>query len=115
MNLDEYPEIVVKYPEISISGNSVPENAEECWYPFITRLEVIAMNWDQLTINFKFDYYNTRTKRYLTRIFYILEAMATRAEVIVNWYYLTDDTDMEEIGTDYQETMKINIRMFERK
>jgi len=115
MMLNEYPTIGIAYPYIQITGNAVPEDASICWYPFITELEKIAMDWDKLTIDFKFNYYNTGTIHYLSRIFKILEAMATRADVLVNWYYLKNDTDMEEIGTDFQQTMKINIRIIERK
>jgi len=113
--LNEFPSISIEYPKIRIWGNAVPEDASICWYPFIKNMESIAMDWDELTIDFEFNYYNTGTIHYLSRIFKILEAMATRADVIVNWYFLSNDSDMQEIGIDFQETMKLNIRIFERK
>ena len=112
---DELPTIEIKQPEITITGRSIPEDADLAYYPFIKQLESIALNWTELVINFRFDYYNTASTRYITRIITILDEMRTRATVKINWFYLEKDEDMQDLGEDYKEIYsKLNIKLIKR-
>jgi hypothetical protein len=109
-----FPDIIISYPSISIIGSSVSEDPKDFYYPFILQLEEIAKNWNTLTVNFKFDYYNTVSYMYLTRIMKILDDMAKHKEVLINWYYLEKDEKLMEIGEDLKETYKFNIKLIKR-
>lgn len=88
---------------ITISGNSIPEDAADFYLPFIRELDHHLRVWDKIEFNFRFKYYNTATTRYITAIILKLLAVDKYKSVTVNWYYPVNDTDMEESGLDYKE------------
>jgi len=112
---DEFPTIEIKPGEITISGRSIPEDADFSYYPFIRQLEAIAEKKQDLIVNFKYDYYNTASTRYITRIISILNDLSIVAKVVINWYYLAKDEDMEDLGTDYKEMYEnLKIKLIKR-
>ena len=109
--MNETPEIIINKPYVCIKGNSCAEDCNEFWYPVIKDFEFFAKEWQVLTVDFKFNYYNTGSLYYLTRILTILKEMSTGAKVEINWYYHPRDTDMYEIGKEFKDTIskKINL------
>lgn len=104
-NYNSKPEIIIdeKSNNITISGNSIPEDSKECWFPFIHELENILTEWPKLTINFKFDIYNTASTSHITKIMDMLFKADKSKKIVINWYYLEIDEDMMESGEDYKE------------
>jgi len=92
--------------EVTIEGNSIPENGIMAYRDFLKELKFYTLNWPKLTINFKFNIYNTSTTMHISTIMSMCNSMAKTKEVIVNWFYLESDTDMFEAGEDYKETFK---------
>ena len=112
---DEFPTIIIEEGNITLKGRSIPEDADIAYYPFIKRLELLALEQNPLTVNFILDYYNTASTRYITRIISILEDMAKVTDVIINWYYLPMDEDMFDLGEDYKElSTKIKFNIVKR-
>jgi hypothetical protein len=114
MLVNEYPVISVEFPVIEISGNSIPEDADEFWEPFVYQFEGYCDNWPEIRVDFKFDFYNTRTLFWLMKLFSLLQKTSGRVPVQVNWFYLEADEDMQEIGENFKNTMKLNIKLKKR-
>lgn len=115
---NEMPEIIYNEikQEITITGNSIPEHGEDAWKQFIRALEIYLVIWPKLTINFKFDYYNTTTTKPITTIILMLYAKDKLKDIEINWYYLKGDEDMMESGEDYKEMYEFrNFNLIERQ
>jgi hypothetical protein len=89
--------------EVTLSGISIPEYPDDFYLPFLKQLDEKFRRWDKITFNFKFKYYNTGTTRHITYIILKLYALDKIKQVVVNWYYPKNDTDMEESGLDYKD------------
>ena len=115
---NEIPNIVIneKSKLITISGNSMPEDSKGYWYPFISELKSILERWDSLTIDFKFDMYNTSTTSHITRIMDMLMKADQNKLIVINWYYIYADEDMMESGQDYKDLYLFkHFNLIERK
>lgn len=113
---DELPTIIIDPFEITITGRSIPEDADLAYFPFIKKLEIICKGTGPLTFNFKFDYYNTASTRYITAIIKLLDEKKIHSSVKVNWYYLEIDEDMQDLGIDYKEMYpNLKIKLIKRK
>lgn len=110
------PKFDVNKPVIDITGRAIPEDSRLAWYPFIRELEGYVKSWKVLTINFKFDFFNTSSIYFITRIFNIMDSIKSNCQVEINWYYISNDEDMETTGLEYKEQFpKLNINLIERK
>lgn len=113
---NEMPKFDFGLDYINIEGRAIPEDARLAWYPFINELENFLKCKANLTINFKFDFFNTSSMYYLTRIFTILDESKSKVNITINWYYLEVDEDMLTAGEDYKEVYpKLNINLILRK
>jgi hypothetical protein len=107
---------------IEIEGNSIPEDANYFYFPFIEMLENLAKTDLNFVFNFKLHHYNTMSTRYITAILKLLKPLAAKKRVIINWYYIGTygdnrnyDEHIAELGQDYKETLKIKMNILERK
>jgi len=98
-----------------ISGISVPENSMEFYSSIITWLNEYIQNPVETTkLIFKLSYVNTSSLQFLYDILMILDGIHNKTSKIeVEWYYLTQDSDMKEMGEDYQEALTIDFSFFE--
>lgn len=94
------------------SGDSRPENAREFYMPVIKWLQQYSMNlyWKKnelnqktgITIEFKFDYFNSTSAKYILDIFLILQKMEEQDHnVLIKWYYEENDLDIKEAGEEF--------------
>lgn len=112
----DLPRVIYDNNILSFSGKAVPTDADMAWFPIIRDLEAYSKTGLPLIVNFKFDYYNTSSARYLTSIFKILDDMnAKYHNVIINWYYADIDEVMQELGEMYDETIKTKVNLKEYK
>lgn len=84
---------------------SKPENAIEFYKPlfdFIDRFEknvVKPKQVDHITIEFKFDYFNTSSAKVIHQLLTRFKKISQMGiKIDVNWYYPDDDEDMLEDG-----------------
>jgi len=98
-----------------ISGRAIPADADIYYYPVIKYLQIlkkdlIAIKYNKLlTFDFKLIYYNSSSIRYLNTIFQELEIIAQNTKIVVNWYFVTDDEYLEEMGEYFKDMFNINI------
>jgi hypothetical protein len=96
--------------EISIRGNSAPEDVRTLYYPVITwtqeMVDSIIANplltgHNGVTINLDLHYFNSSSAKFLHDIFSELARLKMAgSSVEVRWFYDIEDTDMHEAGQD---------------
>ena len=106
VKLDQQKEI------FEISGWSHPEDAISFFTPVLDWLNRYAQSPNAETnFHFKFQYYNTASAKQIFRIISLLETVAEKSKVIINWYYDEEDTDMLSSGDRYSKMSTIPFKM----
>ena len=57
-------------------------------------------------INFRLDGFNTSSIMYISMLFRTIDSMWNDKNIVVNWYYLDMDEDMQEYGENFKEMLK---------
>lgn len=83
---------------LEFSGTSYPDNAADFFEPLCDWVKkLIANSKKTITVNFKINYFNTSSSKY---IFLILELLSTyyktNSNVVINWYFFDGEEDMLE-------------------
>lgn len=99
-----------------MEGNSRPENVRDFFYPIIDTLREYFNSIAQdrkvisdleempLKFNFKLDYFNSSSAKFISDILVILrDAKEKGIQFKVNWYFNEDDDDMKEAGEDFSD------------
>ena len=90
-----------------LSEISQPENAEDFYVNIINWLKEFKEKHielrlvKQLTINFKLEYYNTASIKYIAELMKIFKSFIEHdVDMVINWYYLEGDEEAFEDGMD---------------
>lgn len=113
---EDTPEINFNYKENTfvISERSLPENAIEFYEPVIEWLNNYIQNaHDKTVFNFKLEYFNTASAKQIAKVILILEKLSKTKEVLVNWHYNKDDTDMYASGVRFSKLINIPFQLTE--
>ncbi|TAF66626.1 MAG: DUF1987 domain-containing protein [Cytophagales bacterium] len=100
--------------EINLSGVEYYEHSLQLFEPVFDWLERYTKEGNKkITLNIKLAYFISSTSRRLLDILNILEDYQNNnsGEVIVNWYYQTDNLDMKETGEEYAEDLKLPFNL----
>ncbi len=100
--------------DLLISGISVPENSREFYEPIIVWLNDYIKNpADSTRIIFKLSYVNTSSLQFIYDLLMLLDNLSgDKSAVSVDWYYLEDDIDMQEMGEDFRDATKVKFNFF---
>jgi len=104
------PLIVFDKGKLYISGRSIPENPSLLYDPLIHSVLEYSLRPEPNTeVNIMLEYSNSSTNRALMELFNILyeELFLRKKSVIVNWYYITEDTEMYNLGNDFKDLAKV--------
>lgn len=98
---------------LDITGQSYPENAFQFFSPITQWLQdFVETKPDELTVNFKLDYFNTSSSKCLLDILEILENYhQSNGKVKVYWHYEQDDEDMEDSGHDFGADLELPFEL----
>lgn len=101
--------------KLELRGRSIPENSVEFYKPLKEWIEAYSKNpSSSTTIDIKLEYFNTSSSKCILDLFKKLENMYEKGmKVSVNWYFETDDEDMEEAGEDYQAIVSLPFQVIE--
>lgn len=95
---------------------SKPANAIEFYKPvfeFLDHFEkskVKSKVINELVIDFKFDYFNTATAKILYELLKKIKNIQEQGvEIIINWYYHSDDEDLLEEGEIMSEALDLSF------
>lgn len=100
---------------LEIKGRSIPENSIEFYKPLVDWLEKYSSKpKSQTNVNIQLEYFNTSSSKCILDVFKKLEAIHKNgSQIVINWYYETDDEDMLEAGEDYQAIINVPFKMIE--
>lgn len=97
-----------------LSGESRPENTSKFYIPILQWLEQFHASLaseknqgGQKTFEFKLDYFNSTSAKFIMDILMQLDKMAQVGyPVLVKWHYDKRDEDMKESGEEFSKLMK---------
>lgn len=97
-----------------ISEKSLPEDAVEFYNPIIEWIGKYSKSPNKVTnFNFKLDYFNTASSKQLIKILLLLEKIARKHDVNINWYYREIDEDMLALGRRYAKLINTQINLIQ--
>jgi hypothetical protein len=111
----ETPLIDFKVDEghLLFEGRAIPEDSISFFEPILILLDQYEKKPNlSLTVDFKLEYFNTSSAKFILKILLVLKKIDTGlCNVVINWYFDEDDDDMFEVGQDYEHFVKIIINM----
>lgn len=100
---------------LMLKGRSIPENSIEFYKPLNEWLDLYAASPKPATVvDMKLEYFNTSSSKCILDFFKKLEKVNNNGNSVnVNWYFETDDEDMEEAGEDYEAIVGLPFKIIE--
>lgn len=109
------PEIILdpKNGVFEIEGRSIPENSVDFYQKVMQWMDAYRKEPNpQTKFVVKLEYFNTSSSKCLVDILRKLEKIYTDGnDVVLEWHYDEEDDDMRESGEDFEEILKIPVRM----
>jgi hypothetical protein len=101
--------------KLELKGRSIPENSVEFYKPLNEWIDGYSKKPAAVTdVDVKLEYFNTSSSKCILDFFKKLESINGKGtEVKINWYFETDDEDMEEAGEDYQAIISLPFKMIQ--
>lgn len=97
-----------------ISERSLPENAIGFYEPILNWLHQYANSPLDLTVfEFKLEYFNTASAKQIAKLLLILENVGKKNNVVINWFYKKEDSDMLSSGTRFSKLIDLNFNFAE--
>lgn len=98
-----------------LSGRSLPEDVSKFYGPILDWLDEYVESPNKQTVfNFKLSYFNTASSKVILDILMKLETLYNNGnEIIIKWFYPTDDEDMMEAGEEYADIVEVPIELEE--
>jgi len=117
VNIDDMPVVLVKarLKKIVISGKSRMTDPVNFYNELFKTLENYFMSFKKtLIIEFKFEYINTGSSKWLYHILCQLQSLLSEGGMIeIYWYYEEDDEIILEAGEVLQSVLNIPLNMCE--
>ncbi len=109
------PEVDFTSGVIQLSGRSIPEDAVSFYQPLIRWVSAYIENPEKFTkVNFRIEYINSGSNRFIYAIFKLLDDSFIRGnDIAVTWYYEEDDDTIKGLGKDFQSLLKVPIKLVE--
>ena len=105
-------EASVKTPEInmdetdgfiSIKGISIPEDPHEFYSPLMRAIAAYSETPAKSTaLNLHLEYFNTSSTLIIRNLIKQLQGMQEKTQVVINWFFESDDEDMKEAGEEFK-------------
>ncbi len=98
----------------TISGCSIPENADRFYSPLQDLAERYAVTpAARTTLRIELTYFNSSSSKYLLDLMKLLADLhaSGRSSVTVEWWYAKDDLDMKEAGEDYRSLLDLPVKL----
>lgn len=90
--------------KIEFVGMSIPEDSYAFFTPILRWIdEYIDNTFEQTLIVFNIDYCNTSSSMFISEILRRLRRIfKEQKDIRIEWYYATDDEDMQELGDNFK-------------
>lgn len=98
-----------------LKGRSIPENSIDFFQPIYNWIDKYSEQPNQnTTLQIRLEYFNTSSSKCILDLFRKFEHLnKEKSKVTVEWFFETDDEDMEEAGEDYQAIVSLPFVMIE--
>lgn len=109
-----YPSIYLDYRTgmLEIAGESYMEDTYRFYSPVIEWLINYVKEQKPIIFNFKLNYFNTSTSRFILDILDILKNYKSNGgDVKIYWHYRQDDPDMVDEVKDFEEESGVEIKL----
>lgn len=108
---DDSPLVVLDQEnnQFELSGKSLPEDVLDFYQPVLNWLMTYKSNPNPTTeFNFKLIYFNTASSKLILDLLMIFEEMVEEGHsVLIRWFSLKSDEDMQEAGKEYEEMVDV--------
>jgi len=108
---DDTPSVILdkKAGLFEFSGRSLPEDVNAFYEPVLDWLGEYAESPNENTVaSFKLVYFNTASSKLILDILLKFEEINEKgSNVLIKWYYPSDDEDMQEAGQEYADIVEI--------
>lgn len=96
-------------------GRSIPENSIDFFQPINHWVDQYCEHPKQeTTLQIRLEYFNTSSSKCILDLLKKFEQLnKEKSKVTVEWFYETNDEDMEEAGEDYQAIVELPFSMIE--
>jgi hypothetical protein len=113
---DDTPNVILDADNniIEFSGRSLPEDVATFYAPILEWIDEYAKSPNEKTeVIIKLEYFNTASSKMILDILLKFEEIHNEGhEVVVSWYYMEDDEDMEEAADEYADIVDIPFQKF---
>lgn len=99
------PSIIMdeKEGKIAIKGISIPEDPHEFYHPLLQAIEDYRTHPAERTaLDLHLEYFNTSSTLILRNLIKNLGEIKEKTELVVNWFFESDDEDMKEAGEEFK-------------
>ncbi len=98
---------------IEISGRSLPEDAQKFYAPLEDWLiNYIKVPHEKTVVDFKLDYFNTSSSKWLITLFKVLHDLSNdNHDITISWYY--DSEDLLEYIEEIMDIYELTIDTYE--
>ena len=97
--------------EMTIRGRSIIEDPQLFYTPIIETIKRCKSK--TFTLIIQLEYMNTSSSKVILNLLNTIKEYYNRNNVIIKWFYDSDDEDMLDIGRDYESIICIPIDFFE--
>lgn len=102
--------------QMSITGCSIPENADQFYAPIHDVIEkYLGTPAAKTTVRVELSYFNSSSAKFLLEIMKKLADLhdSRSSEVLLEWCYIQGDMDQLEAGEDFKELLDFPIKLIE--
>lgn len=110
----ETPQVILDKDlgKFSFTGISFSENPNAYYKPILEWVTSYMDNPNSITtVDFKFQYFNTSSKKQIAKILFQLECIASNSKVMINWHYKEGDAIMKQEGLDFKDIFRLDINL----
>lgn len=111
---EDTPQVIldIENKNFSITGRSLPENAVAFYIPIIDWLKQLNKEViPSFVFNIKLDYFNTASAKQITKLLLTLQNLSQTMDIVINWHYLEEDTDIMSSGMRFSKLINANIKL----
>jgi len=96
---------------MTIRGRSIIEDPQLFYTPIVESIKCCKSK--KFTLTFQLEYMNTSSSKVILNLLKTVKECYNRNDIIIKWFYDSDDEDMLDIGRDYESIICIPVDFYE--
>ena len=99
--------------ELTIEGNSYPENVIEFYSPIMSWVEKLSKSNNQIKVECQFYYIASSSVIAFLKLLQKIESLFDKNNIVFIWKYEEGDDDIRKIGQDYSTILETPLSIIE--